>query len=776
MKRTVAILLCIAMLAALCGCGGGGAETTVPPTTVPAAAEVYAEAAARLAELSNAELVVSLTEYMDLGEDHYKTESKYSVTLLGMGTDAFAASSKETIFSGSVTLSTKEIFHNGAAYTTIGSGYYKSELTAQEYLEEELPLMLVDASLYSTIEQDDSGIITFTGAEVLEAWCDTPYAILESVTATAELGEDGLPAKYTYEASYTQGASDRKLSVTMQIKTPETTEITAPADADKYQAVEKDENGLTMADIAAQIYLTKGYLDQAGSVISSRTDSTVCYAGGFTDTTVYTMATYGRDDKILASFVTTNQFTDLTTNSSETSTMTETFRDGTFTAEMDGQSETTTGVTGGQVQDYAYEELIYLFPDISDITGYTLSVVGDTALLEYTFTDAYGEEVEANNCQYYWGDSQLLRSLASEVKIVENTGYMGIDLTTGLPLSMAQSLAINHTIDGQDYTFAVVNQMALQLGSPDAYETITGEPLPAEEPEEQAKPVFYKVTGTNGETMWLLGTIHVGDERTAFLPQEIYDAFAASDALALEFDMDAYTAALMEDEEAIQAYIQAMIYTDGTSLSDHLTDETLYEDTIKLLKATGNYNASMAELTKAVFQAQTIENCYMANGYRLSADYGVDTQLQALAKEQEKEVLSVESGEFQMDMLSNFSDALQELMLKESLEYGQAYYNYSTQELFEMWCRGDESELIEYLNEEADDSELTEEEKALYEEYENAMSSSRNDDMLTVAQDYLNSGKTVFYAVGLAHLLADDGLVNTLRDAGYTVELVAYAE
>ena len=775
MKRLIAALLCIAMLTALCGCTGGGAEPTVTTTPAPQAADIYAEAAAKLAALENAELVFSLTEYMDLGEDHYKTESKYSVTLLGLGTDAFAASSKETIFCGSVTLSTKEIFHSGTAYTTIGSNFYKSELTAEEYLEEELPLMLVDASLYGSIEQDDSGVITFTDAEVLESWCDTPYAILESATATAELGEDGLPSKYTYEAAYTQGAADMKLSVTMQIKTPEATEITAPADADKYHAVEADENGLTMADIAAQLYLTKGYLDQSGSILTSRTDSTVSMAGAFTDTTVYTMATYGRDDKIIAFFDTNRQFADLSTNTTNISNMTETFRDGTFTTEIDGETETVTGVAGGQVQDYAFEELMFLFPEISDITDYTLSIVGDTALLEYTFTEAYAKDMESTNCQFYWGNSQMLRNLASKVEITENTGYMGIDLTTGLPLSMAQSLAMTHTIDGQDFGFAVVNQMSLQLGSKDSYETITGEPLPAEEPAEEAKPVFYKVTGANGETMWLLGTIHVGDERTAHLPQEIYDAFNASDALALEFDMDAYTTALMEDEEAIQAYIQAMIYTDGTTLKDHLTDETLYEDTIKLLKATGNYNANMAELTKPVFQAQTIENYYMSNGYRLSSDYGVDMQLQDLAKEQEKEVLSVESGEFQMDMLSGFSDALQELMLKDTLEYGQAYYNYSTVEMFEMWCRGDEAELIEYLAEEEDDSELTEEEKALYEEYENAMSSSRNEDMLTIAQEYLNSGKTVFYAVGLAHLLADDGLVNTLRDAGYTVELIAYA-
>lgn len=46
--------------------------------------------------------------------------------------------------------------------------------------------------------------------------------------------------------------------------------------------------------------------------------------------------------------------------------------------------------------------------------------------------------------------------------------------------------------------------------------------------------------------------------------------------------------------------------------------------------------------------------------------------------------------------------------------------------------------------------------------------------MLDVAIEYLESDDVVFYAVGLAHLLAEDGLVNTLREAGYTVELVSY--
>ena len=69
-----------------------------------------------------------------------------------------------------------------------------------------------------------------------------------------------------------------------------------------------------------------------------------------------------------------------------------------------------------------------------------------------------------------------------------------------------------------------------------------------------------------------------------------------------------------------------------------------------------------------------------------------------------------------------------------------------------------------------------EEQKELIDEYNTAMSYDRNDGMLEVAIEYLESGDVVFYAVGLAHLLNDyNGLVDTLREAGYTVELVPYA-
>ena len=49
--------------------------------------------------------------------------------------------------------------------------------------------------------------------------------------------------------------------------------------------------------------------------------------------------------------------------------------------------------------------------------------------------------------------------------------------------------------------------------------------------------------------------------------------------------------------------------------------------------------------------------------------------------------------------------------------------------------------------------------------------------MLEKAIEYLESGEVVLYAVGYAHLFeGGNGLVDTLREAGYTVEQVTYAQ
>ena len=775
MKRLTAMLVVIAMLAALCGCGGGG-EATTPPTTVPPtttepaplAADVYAEANEKLAAMTNVQLDITYMEEMVLGADTFKSTTQEVVTALDLGKETFRAATEGTCYSGSYYTEHTEQFLDGMYYGKINYDTFKSEMTAEEAQERLLPVQLIDPSLYTSIEQTAENEFTFTGSEILESWVDNNYTILTEATGTATLDENGVPSKFTYKATYQQGAADMTISVIVKVKeAPAEATVAVPAKADSYQL-------LDTPDAPALFHMVMGNLIQATAISSTTTEAVVIQAGAFSEVQQTELHTYGE----VATQMMKCDYTYQSASNGQTDsfTSTDTYQDGVLTTQEDGgPAVTDSTVMPSQIEAFI-DDLVYAqMPNTALVADYDLTFVGDTLLLEYTFNDDVGKGMMDDLSATYYGDANLLSELSTSYETTAMSGYIGIDASTGMPLAVAQTYMANHTVDGQEFLLSWVNQQKLQLGNLRTRDAIVGEPLPPEEPEEKAAPVFYKVTGAEGQQMWLLGTIHVGDERTAFLPQEIYDAFDASDALALEFESESYTAQLMEDEEAMQRYLEAFLYTDGTTTEEHINDEELFEQLQKFLQASGTYEATML-VTKPIFLEQTVSSFYMSNGYRLSSDYGVDSQLEARAHEQEKEILSVESGEFQMDLLGAFSDELQVFMLRDVLESGQFSYNYHTQELFEMWCDGDEAALIEYLNEEAEeDPDLTEEEKALIAEYEQALETGRNVDMLAVAEEYLGSGKTVFYAVGLAHLLAEDGLVNTLRNAGYTVELVSYA-
>ena len=55
------------------------------------------------------------------------------------------------------------------------------------------------------------------------------------------------------------------------------------------------------------------------------------------------------------------------------------------------------------------------------------------------------------------------------------------------------------------------------------------------------------------------------------------------------------------------------------------------------------------------------------------------------------------------------------------------------------------------------------------------MLGARNVGMINEATELLKSGRKVFYVVGLAHMIGDDGIVAGLKALGYKVELVEYA-
>lgn len=93
--------------------------------------------------------------------------------------------------------------------------------------------------------------------------------------------------------------------------------------------------------------------------------------------------------------------------------------------------------------------------------------------------------------------------------------------------------------------------------------------------------------------------------------------------------------------------------------------------------------------------------------------------------------------------------------------------------LLDAWCSGDEAAIIDLLEAEPDEP-LTPEEEAAAEEFGRTLVTDRNAVMIRAADEALRAGKNVFYIVGIAHMLGEDGIVEGLRQLGYTVTQVSY--
>ena len=295
----------------------------------------------------------------------------------------------------------------------------------------------------------------------------------------------------------------------------------------------------------------------------------------------------------------------------------------------------------------------------------------------------------------------------------------------------------------------------------------TAETTAATEPESQSvTPLFWHVTGKNGAELWLLGTIHVGDERTENLPWQITTALESADALAVECDVQA----AMEDVELMVDLSMMMMYDDGTGISDHLSP-TLYEQARQVLEELGVYAGYCDYLKPMAWYSLITEGYTAAAG--LDSEAGVDMQLLALAEEERLEIREIESVTAQYELLFGFSEEIQALLLEETVSVSQEEYTQDLRALMDAWCRGDEETLLALVSEEPEE-ELDAADQALYDEYYDAMYTQRNQLMIDTAISYLEAGDKVFYAVGAAHMLGEDGIIAALEQAGYTVELISF--
>lgn len=281
---------------------------------------------------------------------------------------------------------------------------------------------------------------------------------------------------------------------------------------------------------------------------------------------------------------------------------------------------------------------------------------------------------------------------------------------------------------------------------------------------EKVTPLIYKITHDDSDNViYLFGSIHVASLGELEFPDYLMDAYNTSDYLAVEMDLVDY----MENASTnIEEVMKQNTYQDGSTIKDHVSSDT-YDALVKFMKENYSYNEEMDKYNAYFFES--LLTSLVLNKSGLDASSGIDIYFLTLAKKDKKEILEVESYEFQVALLTGFPDRYYELSINSIIEDIDGSVQ-EIKDLYAAWKRGNEEELYELSKTDLDDPELTKEEKELLIDYDKKVLIDRNVNMASKLEEYFKEDKKVFYMVGAAHLVGDDGIASLLKEHGYNVE------
>lgn len=775
LKSLLCLLVCFCLLLCLAGCSTktpaapSAPETTVPAPTEPAepsAAELYQQALEPLRNAQNLLLDITTKKTITTAAESFELVSTQELTLVNIGSDGFTAAMEEALEIGEYRDEFTEYYENGTLFVNIyNSGRFQGAMEEADFLSRFVPVAMLEDSLYGSIHAEEADAITtlvFSEPSAPESWALPENADFISAGGSAKL-QNGMLTKTTYTMEYTQGSTTVSMEVSAKAELYDGDAPQAPPEPERYKPVDAID-GPRLYDTAIL------YLYGAQNATADSTQTILSEAAAYTLTSQAAINYSGTGSSHVSDLQYNVTSVDASMNVG-VFTQAEHFQDGIYTySELDGEPEPDSSVSASTMLDYLQSFYHDNILALEYIHGITVEDLGGLLYLEMQMTEQWGRDMADHTAGMIFEDPQTLNNLAAAYETDTDSYYMVLDAATGFPLSAGTAYRGIHTIDGEDYALSMEIAQTYRLADPSSYEQVTGTPMTEAVPETQATPLLYQVSGASGEQMYLMGTIHVGDARTAHLPQEVYDALSASDTLAVEADVTNLDALIAQDPELAAQIALAYVNTDGTTM-ETLLEEDIYQKAVKLMKASGSYSAS-AETMKPGLWSTSIENLYLSLS-GLPSEHGMDMRLLTLAQEQGLNILEIESVLSQIEILSGFSMELQLLLLEQAVGFTVADYRSDVRTLYELWCAGDEAALRSQMAQEP--AGLSPEELVIYEEYLDTVIIQRNTHMLESATAYLESGDTVFFAVGIAHLLQENGLVDTLRAAGYTVEQIQYA-
>lgn len=272
-------------------------------------------------------------------------------------------------------------------------------------------------------------------------------------------------------------------------------------------------------------------------------------------------------------------------------------------------------------------------------------------------------------------------------------------------------------------------------------------------------PPFFEITHPDyGSKAYLLGTMHVGTAKSVY-PRSIYQALDRSSALAVEVDL----IELDNDQKRVNKALK-LLECQGETARQFMGDD--YEEIKGFFKKINLYSGAFDHYIPAMWSAQLSNRIAADCGYK--ARYGTDREMLAYAKKNGITIIELESVEQQYSVNAAEPRALQVYSLLEAARCGYDEQQRQLRELYTAWSTNDGAALKAMLDDQDIPGELAED----YAEYYKAMYTDRQRKMANYIASQIESGNTVFTAVGAMHCYAEPSILDFLEEKGFVISEV----
>lgn len=273
---------------------------------------------------------------------------------------------------------------------------------------------------------------------------------------------------------------------------------------------------------------------------------------------------------------------------------------------------------------------------------------------------------------------------------------------------------------------------------------------PQEKPGVNEKSFLWKVQSKKN-TVYILGSIHFLKKDSYPLGKTIEKAFNDTKKLVLEIDP-----ASLNQESSQRAMLMKGLYDNSRTLKENISEGT-YTLAEKQAKKLGMDIRTLNKF-EPWFIALTITTLKLRK-LSLSPNYGIDKYFSDKARKAEKEILSLETFEYQINLFDKMGQGTQELLLLQTLkdvDVMEKEFN----RIVDSWATGDMKRLEKILLGSFGE----------YPEVYQKLISDRNRRWLPKIERFLAQSENYMVIVGAGHLVGKEGLIELLKEKGYSLE------